>query len=159
MSDIRFAVPLDIDFLMPLLRLRHAEAGSWCGTRRGQFDEPTVRLRIETMICGSGIGFIGVIKGEKEIEATIGLVVAKFWDQTAVHLENLFDFVHADYRRSTHAKCLRIFAKDVAERLKLPLILSQMENEATSQKVRLLDRTMDRTGAIFRHVPESCMRG
>lgn len=152
-QPIRFAQPIDIDPLIPLLRLRHNEAGHWCGARRGVFNEPTVRTRLELMICGGGVGFIGVIKGPKEIEATIGLVVATFWDSTEHHLEDLFNFVGPDYRRSSHAKRLRIFANDVAERLSLPLLLSQMEGDATAQKVRLLDRTMERCGSIFRHVP------
>lgn len=152
-EHIRFAVPMDVDYLMPLLRLRHEESGHWCGTHRGKFNESAVRERVEMMVCGGGVGFVGVVKGPKEIEATIGLVVARFWDTTENHLEDLFNFVGPDYRRSSHAKRLRLFAKDVADRLSLPLILSEMENSSTSRKVELLDRTMTRVGSIFRHVP------
>lgn len=147
MTPIRIARPNDFELVLPLLKARHAETG------RGTFDPHLVRDRFYAMTDEYGVGMVGVIEGTKCAEATIGLTVCQFWDSRERHLEALWQYVGADFRRSDHAKRLVLFAKGIANRMGLPLFSSEAETPETAPKVRLLERNMQRDAVIFRHEP------
>lgn len=81
-------------------------------------------------------GIIGVI-GNKKIEAALFLLITRHWYTSYYHLEELFNFVDPDHRRSNHAKSLIGFAKQSARTLSIPLVIGVMTNKRLAAKVRL----------------------
>lgn len=143
---IRSATLQDFDVILPLLILRHKEG------RFGSFSLYEVRNRFDLILSGHGI--IGVIVNPSGVaEASIGLVLARFWYSRDPHIEDQWNFVHPDYRRTDHAKSLMAFAKGYADTLRMPMFLAQEETADNAPKVRLLERNLKRAGTIFCHEP------
>lgn len=144
---IRNAQITDFDLILPLLQLRHKEG------RFGSFSLYEVRNQFDLILAGHGI--IGIIETADGVaQATIGLVVCRFWYSTDAHIEDQWNYVHPDFRRTDHAKNLMTFAKDYSNRVRLPLFTMQEETPETAPKMRLLERNLQRAGAVFRHEPE-----
>lgn len=99
---------------------------------------------------------IGIIRGEKRIEATIGLVIGEWWYSQDKHVEEVWNFVHPDHRRSTHAKHLIEFAKWVSDSLELPLLMGVLTTKRLAAKERLYERQLPKVGALFLHnIPQA----
>lgn len=122
-----------------------------------------VRATIRAGTRGEG-GIVGVIDGASgEIEASIGMALSCFWYTEEWHLNELWCFVHPDYRRSTHARRLIEFGKWCADRLsseekRVPLLLGIVTRHRLLPKLRLFQRQAPQVGAIFMHgieIPDS----
>lgn len=147
---IRVATFKDCDRLIPLLAVRHEEFA--CST--GTFDPVAVRSKILDLTTRLGAGIIGVIDGAGIIEASVGLTVARFWDTMDRHLEATWNFVHPNFRRSSHTKELSIFANDIADHMKLPLISLHNETPTVDYLTETMSkRSLRRVAIIFRHEP------
>lgn len=95
-------------------------------------------------------GVIGVIGAVGNIEAMIHLVIAQYWYSHDLHLEELYNFVRPQFRRSNNAKALIEYAKRCSERMDVPLLIGIVSNQRTEQKVKLYQRRLgEPSGAYF----------
>lgn len=141
-DGVRIAGPQDEAALLSVLTLLHQENGL----------SPMSTEKVIRMIkhaTGQQGGIIGVIDGEHGIEATIGMTISQWWYTDEYHLEEIWNFVHPDYRRTTHAKRLLEFAKWTSERLNLRLLCGVLSVKRLEGKMRLLQRQLPQIGALF----------
>ena len=127
---------------MTMLRLRHSEDGI------GSFDEDEVRTTVRRGILRDW-AYVGVIRDHGVLAASIGLFVGGFWYSKDSHLTDFWNFVMPDYRRSTHAKHLLMFAKWVSDELNKPLVMAKIDNDRTAQLIKLYERQLPRSGGLF----------
>ena len=141
-TNVTLAAPADESALMDLLRLRHEEDGI------GSFDEIAVRAAVRQGIMRNW-SYVGVIRENKELVASIGLFIGGFWYSSDSHLMDYWNFVAPSHRKSTYAKNLLLFAKWVSDELGRPLVMAKIENAATVQMVKLYERQLPRSGSLF----------
>lgn len=94
-------------------------------------------------------GLIGVIGPPEKPEASICLRLSDSWYSDDWVLQDAFNYVHPDYRRTSHAKDLLSFAKKCADDMEVPLMVGVVSNIRTEAKVRLVERMMPKVGAVF----------
>jgi N-acetylglutamate synthase-like GNAT family acetyltransferase len=143
LPKVRLAVEADIPQLMEFGRMLHSENAMMPHSE--ERTEAAIRraVRQERAIMGV-IGSVGHIQG------AIYLTTGMFWYSSQPHLEELFSWVHPDYRKSDNAKALVEFAKTSALRLKVPLLIGIISNTRTKAKVRLYERRLgEPSGAFF----------
>lgn len=143
-TQVRLAVPNDEEDIMGLLRARHFEQGSYC-----TWSDDLVRLHVRLGITRN-IGYIGVIRGDGGVEATIGLFPAHEWYSYEPVLHDQWFYVHSGHRQSDHAKNLFGFAKWVAESTGVQLRITEVGDEKNGL-IRFLGRHSDPIGAIFKY--------
>lgn len=142
---VRRAMPDDEDELMKLCRLLHEENGIF------SMSEDRVRSTIRLAFDHRG-GMIGVIGEPSKIQAMICLIIGNFWYSDELHLEELFSYVHPDYRKSTNADALVRFAQKCSDEIPLPLVIGILSHSRTIAKVRLYKRRLGNPiGAFFVH--------
>src|SRR5258705_9467806 len=129
------AVPADADEVMLLLHQMHAESGML------PLDEMRAREAFERAFHRRG-AVMGVIGQPGDIRAMIFLLLGQYWYTTQWHLEELFNFVRPDHRKSDYARRLIDFAKKCASETKLPLIIGVLTNRRMEGKVRLYRRNL-----------------
>lgn len=147
-TGVRIATQADEPAIYELLIRMHGENGMF------SMSEKKVR---DTMYCGtrpnsdpnSSRGVVGVVDGPKGLEATIGLVVSTVWYSDDWHINELWNFVHPDYRTAGHAPKLIKFSQWCATQMDLPLLIGVVSNKRTEAKVRLYKRLLPYTGAFF----------
>lgn len=120
-------------------------------------DEDLVRDLIRSVL--SGHGFIGIIGEKGNLEGAILLQLTTQWYSREWLICELFNFVHPDYRvpgramqglrTPGRADYLVEFAKSVADKMKMPLLIGIVSNGRTEAKVRLYDRKLPRAGAFY----------
>jgi len=139
-------------------------------------DEPEIQLLLNQMHAEGGImpldmeeasamfhrsfnrqgGILGVIGEPGDIKAMIYLLVSRFWYTKHHHLEELFNFVRPDCRKSKEAYAQRLidFAKQCSDQIGLPLTIGVLTNIRMEGKVRLYQRELGvPAGAWFVHMP------
>lgn len=140
---VRIAEPADAPGVMALLHLMHAENGL----------APLAENKVQALVAqalSQDLSICGVIGERDALEATIGLFACSWWYSDALHLEDRWNFVHPDYRVSTHAAGLIDFAKRTAIQCERPLLMGITSDGRTPAKVRLYERQMGQpVGAIF----------
>jgi GNAT superfamily N-acetyltransferase len=97
-------------------------------------------------------GIIGIIDGEEEaIEAAILLRTAVMWYSDQEIVEERAIFVHPKYRNAKGGRASRLceFAKSVADKLNLPLMIGVLSNTRTNAKVRLYERQFGNPAGAF----------
>lgn len=94
-------------------------------------------------------GVIGIIDKGKGIEACVGLRPTQMWYTAEWFLDELWNFVHPDYRRSDYAKRLIEFSKWSASNIGLPLVMGIVTRKRLEPKIRLYQRQMAQIGAYF----------
>jgi hypothetical protein len=140
---VRIAEPADAPGVMALLHLMHAENGL------APLAETKVRALVEQALS-QDFSICGVIGERDNLEASIGLFACSWWYSDALHLEDRWNFVHPEFRVSTHAAALIDFAKSTAARTKHPLLMGITSAGRTPAKVRLYERQLgDAVGALF----------
>ena len=140
--SVRVAIPSDENEIMRSMRAAFEEQPIF------PLDEQRMRDRIRMCTQRKG-GVVGVIDGPKGIEGYLIAVLSQYWYTDAWHLEELSNFVHPDYRRSTHAKDLISFAKWFAEQMSVPLIMGILSTQRLDAKIRLYQRQVKHVGAVF----------
>ena len=142
LPKLRLALPEDLEEVLEMGRLLHAENGLM------SLDEAMMRQAAEAAILHKQ-GIIAVI-GKNPIEAMIFLGLRQYWYSRDVHLEELLAYVLPQFRKSDNAKALIEFAKSAAAKLKLPLLIGILSNSRTAQKIRLYQRRLgEPSGAYF----------
>lgn len=140
---VRVAETADAPGVMTLLRLMHAENGL------APLDENKVGALVLQALA-QDCSICGVIGERDQLEATIGLFACSWWYSDAIHLEDRWNFVHPEFRVSTHAAGLIDFAKTTALRCGRPLLMGITSAGRTPAKVRLYERQLgDAVGALF----------
>lgn len=144
MADaVRIATAADEPEIIRLLHLMHAEGGML------PLDLDRSREMFARTFDRTG-GIIGVIGDGNEIKAMICMYIAQFWYTKSNHIEEVFNYVSPDHRKSGYAKDLIVFAKDCADKLKMPLTIGVLTNRRMEEKVRLYRRVLGTpVGAFF----------
>jgi hypothetical protein len=100
-------------------------------------------VRGEHAVCGV-VGPVGAV------EAMICLTIGQFWYTDKPHLEELFSYCRPEYRKSKNAQALIEFAKGIAARFQVPLLIGIVSNTRTETKVELYARRLGKpAGAYF----------
>lgn len=149
-AGVEIAKPSDETAILELLRLKHREDGA------GDFPNDFLRGMVRRGI-GWNRGCIGVIRGKRRIEASIGLFLASWcWPVTHdYHLSDEWHFVHPQCRRGTsHGKRLTEFALWASNHLDRPLILVHIMNEQTAGKSIIFEKMFNGSFArLYLHDP------
>lgn len=140
-SVVRLATPEDEAGIFHLCKLLHGENGLF------PMDDELVEETIKNGITQNG-GIIGLIGPPDALEGIIYLSISHFWYSRKPHLEELFNFVHPDFRRSDHAKALIDFAKSCTSG-NIRLVIGVVSNERTEAKVRLYERRLGKPAGAF----------
>lgn len=141
-AGVRIAIESDEPDIYNLLMLQHRECGVF------NFSDKKVRAVMQNGTHQSG-GIVGVVDGEKGIEATIGLTIGQSWYSDDWHLSELWNFVHPSHRKDGHAAKLVGFSKWCADNLTIPLLIMAIANKRTEAKVRLYKRMVPMMGQMF----------
>lgn len=141
-QGVRMATPADEQAIFKMLCLAQKENGIF------PMNERKVRDFIIQATDHKG-AIIGVIDGKQGIEATVGLIIENWWYTDKWSLGERWNFVHPNYRKTTHAKRLIEFSKWVAYEMNLDLLMGVISDERTEAKVRLYRRQIPYIGAFF----------
>lgn len=135
---------------MDLCRLLHEEIGLF------PMNEDVVREYVACAINKTATDLVpnppilGVIPGENRLEGAICMVLSSMWYAPEhCHLEELFNFVHPDHRKSGHVDRLIAFGKDCSDRVGVPLMIGIISNSRTAAKCRLYSRVLPKVGEFF----------
>lgn len=141
-ADVRLAQAEDRDELVRLTTLLHGENGLF-----------SLSLKKRDLLLdryynreGAIVGVIGEV-GKPVGTIYLSLTQPEYTDDWAI--AEVWNFVHPDHRRTTHANHLIEYAKFTSNELKLPLVIGILSNHRTEAKVRLYERVLDRAGAYF----------
>ena len=148
-SRVRKAVPDDAPELMDICRELHAENGLF------SMNEQRVSMMLQKAFRNEG-ALIGALGPTGAIEGAIFMLISQYWYTDDWCLEELFNYVRPQYRRSSNAKELIGFGKRCSDELGIPLVIGVISNERTKAKVGLYQRQLaDPVGAYFVHRPAS----
>jgi len=143
MSEVRTATKEDAPELLRLLSIMNAESGLM------PLNEMCAREFFDRAFNRQG-GIIGVIGPPGDIQAQIYLLSTRWWYTDAHHLEECFNFVRPDMRKTDYARTLIQFAQKCADEIKVPLIIGVLTNNRMEGKVRLYRRALGiPAGAFF----------
>lgn len=149
LAPVRLGHRGDIDQLIELGRLLHTENAML------DWDEELIRELVTAYVTYQPSphfqdpGMIAVIDEGGVIKAMIALRITQLWYSRKPLIEELFNFVHPEHRRSTFAKSMILYAKALADDLQLPLLIGIVSNHRTEQKIRLYQRFLPFAGAFF----------
>lgn len=149
-SHVRFAEPADEERLFDFLMFLYEENALF------PIAEHKVRDMIRHATDKRG-GVIGIIDGaDGRIEASIGMVIEEWWYTESPSLNEKWNFVREDCRRTEHAVTMIEFAKTCSERLskgqmQIPLFIGIVSTERTEAKVRMYRRRLQHVGGFFMH--------
>lgn len=141
-SSVRLAVPADEDKIVAMISMLHDENGLF------PLSEKKVRDYMKRAFNGEG-AMIGVIGEVGDPVASIYLGIEQPYYSDTWYLNEAWNFVHPDHRRSDYAKQLLNWAKAGAETLKIPLMVGIVSNHRTEAKVRLYEKQLEKAGAFF----------
>lgn len=147
-EGVRIAVKSDERAIFDLLMTKAAEEGALAPV-----NDYKVLNAIKTATDRKG-AVIGIIEENGEIAASIGLVMGQWWYSEAWHYEDLWSYVHPEYRRVRRgnvnfAQMLLQFAKWWSEQAGLPVMLGIASSIRTAAKIRLYMRQLPLIGAAF----------
>ncbi len=119
----------------------------------GGADEAVLVELARSMVRGDG-GTALIVRGDKIIEASLGLIIEKPLLRHAKSLRVAWNCVLPECRVTGHAKSLIARAKEIADSLRRPLLLEEFSPDPESGKVKLAKRHLKPMGQLFVHVPE-----
>jgi len=130
---VRFAEPGDEMSLLALMDAVHQESGLFP-------IDPIAALAMIGRCIARRDAVIGTIGPVGAVRAAVCLTIERMWYASADNgrfLSEKFMIVAPEHRRSTHAKNLLLFSKEVARGLGIKLLIGVASNERTAAKVRL----------------------
>lgn len=140
-STVRIAQREDIEGIMALSRLMHAEVGLL------PFDEDKVRAAIVEAVQG---GLVGVT-GYPDVCGCMCLNVGEAWYTRTRQINEFMFFVHPDHRKAGHARSLLAWGKFMGDGVGMPFFMGVFGEKRTAAKIRLCERHMRQVGAAFMH--------
>ena len=145
MTTVRLATREDEPEILRLLELMHAECGIL------SLDLQSARSVFARAFDRQG-GIIGVVGPRDDIHAMIYLMLTRFWYTQDDHLEELFNFIRPDHRKSDYATTMIEFAKKCSDEIGVPLFIGVLTNQRMAGKIRLYRRSLGYpAGAFFVH--------
>lgn len=100
-------------------------------------------------------GIIGVIGERGHLEGSIYLLLTQLWYTDDYHVEELWNYVRPDYRKTDNAKEFLAFAKRCSDELGIDSIIGILSNDRTQAKIRLYERQLGKpAGAYFLYQPK-----
>jgi len=151
-DDVRLAVPADEDKIVSMIRLLHDENGLF------PLSERRVREYMQKFFRKEG-ALIGVVGPVGDPVGSMYLTIGQPYYSDTWYLNEAWNFVHPDHRRSDYAKKLLAWAKQISSELQLPLMIGIVSNHRTEAKVRLYEKQLEKAGAFFvwnRHFAGPC---
>ncbi len=143
-AGVRLAGPDDEDEVYDLLMKLYLE------NSMAELSSAKVRQTIRRA-TNEKDGFIGVIPGPDGLEATVGLFLSQWWYTDDWHVEEYWNFVHPDHRRTGHANRLISWSKWISDSLHMPMLMGILTKTQLEPKMRLFQRKMPQVGALFLH--------
>jgi len=144
---VRTATVRDESQLMSLCRALHQDNGIFT------MDDDLVYRMLHSILQPEqdkvGGGVIGVIDGDDELAAAICIMFSHFWYSHDVHLEELFNFVRPEYRRTTYGREMLEFAKRCQQTLGLPLFTGIVTNKRLEAKVTMYRKKLGPPAGAF----------
>lgn len=140
---VRKAIRSERDSILDLCKLNHEENGQFA------LSMPRVETMIDRAFTPDGGCVVGIV-GEDRVEGFILLMLSQFWYTDDWCMEEVMNYVHPDFRRSTHAKDMIQFSKRCADEIGIPLVIGVVSNERTQAKLALYKRQLgDPSGGYF----------
>ncbi len=140
---VRIATPRDEDEVVAMTKRLHAENGMF------KYDDDKVRTLLRRCFSGDKV-IVGVIGEPGKIEASTCLGIGDFYYTGDWHLEEFWNFVDAEYRRSKNADALIEFGKSCADKMGIPFFTGIITAKQMMPKVRLYRRRLGPpVGAYF----------
>lgn len=148
-SRVRKADAGDADDILAMCNEMHRENGMFT------MSDKRVHDLISRAMNRQG-GVIGVIGEPGKLEASIYLLITNIWYSEDYHLEELWNFVRPQYRKSSdNVEQLVNFATRCGDEINLPVLIGIMSNIRTEAKVRKYRRLLgDPIGAFFLRQPK-----
>ena len=141
-SRVRFAQQDDEEEIMTMCERLHGENGLF------PLVPDKVRQVLRRAFDREG-GILGVVGEAGRIEGSICLTLDQFWYSDDWFLNERWNYVLPEYRRSTNAKDMIKFAQMTADEIKVPLIIGVLSNERTEAKVELYKRSLGKPAGAF----------
>lgn len=113
-SIVRLMTWADTDSVLEMCRLAAEE------TQAFPMSEPRVREKLQ-QAADRKLAICGVIGDVGAAKASIFLEIGTLWYTDHFGLHELWNIVHPKHRKSAYGRVLLHFAKEAAEKLKLPL--------------------------------------
>lgn len=134
----------DLPEFMRLFKIMHAENGMF------DLDEDCVRETFNRAVKNKE-GVIGLIKGPLgDVRAMLFLLVTRYYYTQQFHLEELFNFVSPEFRKTNYADTLLRYAIHCQKQLSIPLVIGVLTGSRMEAKVRLYRRRLGMpSGAFF----------
>ena len=147
---VRVGMPDDFPALMDLLFCIHKENGL------GPMDSDRVADYARRGLARDR-SIVGIAEDEGKLAGSVSLFVSRWWyaPEHVSHLEDLWNYVHPDFRRRPVARPLIEFAKTAANSLKMPLLMGVLSGERTAAKLRLYERQLPQLGGLFYYDPDT----
>lgn len=140
---IRSAKPEDFDGIVDLCRQLHEENGIT------DVDWNCVYKVVVNGINGDG-ATIGLIGPCDNLGGMVLIRFANVWYSDKIILEELYNYVPPQHRKSRNANALITFAKECSDKLDIPLLIGILSQHRTRAKVRLYERVFgEPAGAFF----------
>jgi GNAT superfamily N-acetyltransferase len=139
---VRIATKEDEPEILRLLEMMHSEGGML------PLNIDRAREMFARAFNRTG-GILGVIGEKNDIKAMICLYISQYWYTNENHLEEIFNYVRPDHRKTGYAKSLIVFAKDCADKIKIPLVIGVLTNQHMEAKVRLYRRVLGTPAGAF----------
>lgn len=142
--NVRVGDPADVHDMMALATSAAEENG---------MIEPSTQRMLEDIWAALNReqGIIGIIGPRGAPEAAILMRIVTPWYSDKPLIEERGIFVHPDYRSAKGGRAARLveFGKQIADRLKLPLLIGVLSNSRTAGKMRLYKRFFGEEAGIF----------
>lgn len=135
---VQIGTPQDVDQLMAL-------ASSACEENGFLPPNPVKILQEIWSALHQHYGLVGIIKNETGlIEGAILMRIGDMWYSDQMVLEERGIFIHPDYRNAKGGRARKLceFAKEVSERINIPLVIGILSNTRTEAKVRLYNDSL-----------------
>lgn len=143
--NVRAARPEDEDNIFKLLCLLYDENAPF------QMSEKKVRRMIAEGARDRSV-IIGVIDApDGTIAGSVGALFAQWWHTEDWHIDEMWNFVHPEHRKSSYARDLISYMKWVSERMEMSLHMGIITATKMEAKIRLYRRQMLPVGALFVH--------
>lgn len=155
-SVVRPAVPQDESELWRLFKLHHEENAMFAlSERKVQFylDRVLHPERIPSDDIGPR-GIIGTIGNIGALEGAIMLVLGSPWYSDEITLDDCMSFVDPAHRKSTHAKTLISYARNMVDEVRkahsnFRMIVGVLSTKRTAAKIRLYQQQLTPVGCFF----------
>ncbi len=144
-KNVRIATIADKSKVLDFIRAGHEESAVF------SLSEYKINLLAEKALTREAPVWIAVIDSpeKNEIAASICIEYCQMWYTEDWHLNELWNNVRKEYRKSSYARDLIAFAKWLSEQANRTLAMGIITNERVEAKMAMYRRKMPQVGAYF----------